>query len=40
MNIDRGLGFGTDMSMVFENSNEMKDFLVDANLTQFVATKK
>ena len=28
------------MAMVFENSNEMKDFLVDANLTQFVATKK
>lgn len=40
MNIDRGLGFGRDMSMVFENSNEMKDFLVDANLTQFVTTKK
>ena len=40
MNIDRGLGFGTDKSIVFESSNEMKDFLAVANLTQFVAKKR
>jgi len=40
INIDRGLGFGTDKSMVFESNNEMNKFLVDANLIQFVVSKK